>query len=259
MGILTQMSHDEIGATLQVLEAQGVRPEHWREVRKKPSGNRSSVVGAFLGKSEPTVAENGGISLVRPNIPDPSRLRQEMEAFYEEVYPAYRVGCLRRDLSAVRIPESREGFCWGLIMFPGLTVEADLAAMQKEFPVWRQTNDNLDRLVESVRTTDGEPYAIWFRDRVEADEEFENLSAEHLAGHLAVGIITLPERVRLERWFHWRTGGRLDLKNWTLCSGSRRSGGSVPFVGWNNDGLGVRWCCPQYAGSNLRARAVVAS
>jgi len=100
-------------------------------------------------------------------------------------------------------------------------------------------------------------YAKRFRNRVEADEENKNLSADAIAKQKTKDI-TLLERLMLELWYHWKTGGgHLDLVNVTLCAGSRRSDGKVPGVCWNNSGLDVGYCAPDLANDRIRFRSVI--
>ncbi len=42
--------------------------------------------------------------------------------------------------------------------------------------------------------------------------------------------ITLRERMLMEIQYFKKTGNHLDIKGWTICSGSRRSDGYVPFM-----------------------------
>ena len=77
-------------------------------------------------------------------------------------------------------------------------------------------------------------YAVAFRDRPEADEEFKNLSANDLKARNHRGITAL-ETIVDEIGFYKKTGGHRDIQNVTLCSGSRSSDGSVPWSYWNGD------------------------
>lgn len=164
---------------------------------------------------------------------------------------------LELDVSSLRIPERQEGFNRLLVMPKGATANFLYEACSSRFPCWRYT-DNL-----AVITSDREPaklgaYAIWIRDRVEADEELKNQSANDLAKAGIKGM-TLPERLALELKYFKETGKHLDVKNFTLCIGSRDPGGSVPSVCWvaGHGGMGVRWCSPDDRDGRLRARAAV--
>jgi hypothetical protein len=46
----------------------------------------------------------------------------------------------------------------------------------------------------------------------------------------------------------------LDIKNVTLCAGSRYDDGDVPFVHWGGGKVYVDWCNPRSALGLLRSR-----
>jgi hypothetical protein len=100
-------------------------------------------------------------------------------------------------------------------------------------------------------------YVVGFRRVIEADEENANKSANQLAqiGHKG---ITLPERLLLGAGFYVATGQHLDVVNWTLCTGSRSSGGDVPDVCWSPARrlVYVHWCAPDDSDDYLRSRSV---
>jgi len=67
-----------------------------------------------------------------------------------------------------------------------------------------------------------------------------------------------PERIMIEGWFHWKTGGHLDIKNITLLVGSRYLNGGVPSADWNaSHGFYVDRYDVDHRCDNLRAREVV--
>ncbi len=175
------------------------------------------------------------------------------EAFYKEVFG------WDLDFSDLKIPEKKEGFDRMLIVAGGLTTPEVLFQKCKElFPCWKWTDDNLDKVVISDRSSNKDgPYALWLRDRIEADEENKNLSANNLKKK-GVASITLEERLLLELKYFKETNEHLDLKSFTLCAGSRYSDGDVPRVHWDDaDELRVHWCSPDIAGGSLRSRAAV--
>lgn len=122
----------------------------------------------------------------------------------------------------------------------------------KLFPVWIYDENKLDKAT-SDRKGD---YTVYFKNVQEADEENKNLSANDCKEKGIVGI-TLEERLLLEIEYFKKTGDHLDINNWTLCSGSRHSDGSVPFVGWYSGvrGVDVRWLHPDDAYDFLCARS----
>ncbi len=89
---------------------------------------------------------------------------------------------------------------------------------------------------------------------MEADEELKNKSANMLA-EAGIKGETLPERLLHELKYFTDTGKHLDVKNTTLCSGSRDPYGVVPLVDWLSvaGGMRMHWC----GLDDLRARAAV--
>lgn len=177
----------------------------------------------------------------------------EWQEFYQDVFG------LRFDFSNLQIPPERRGFGWLIVVARGLAMNLVFDKMSERMPTWRYT-ENLDQAVSKNDRGTGETYAIWARDQVEADEELKNVSARQLAERGIPGI-TLLERLVLELFYFWKTRGKhLDLKNITLCAGSRNSDGGVPYVRLNSDGeVGVSWCYPSESSDHLRTRSVVSA
>ena len=109
--------------------------------------------------------------------------------------------------------------------------------------------------ISTCRKAD-QDYAIWVRDRVEADEELKNKSADDLKAS-GTNCIILEERLMLEFFYYWKNKSHLDIQNVTLCAGSRYSDGGVPCVSWYGDGLLVGWFGRAGANGYLRARQAV--
>ena len=128
------------------------------------------------------------------------------------------------------------------------------------FPCWRWTEDNFDKIViYNERDAKNGPYSIWVRDEVEADEKYKNLSANQIKG-MNIKTETLVERLIHELKYFQETGKHLDIKNITLCTGSRYSDGNVPYVCWNDDGrLRVHLCGTDGCHDNLRSREAVSN
>ncbi len=177
----------------------------------------------------------------------------DWQNFYAEVFG------LMLDFSGLRIPEKRDGFNRLIIVAEGMTPNRLYDKCAELFPGWKYA-DNLDQIT-SDRKADHD-YAIWVRDRQEADEELKNKSANTLEKE-GVSSATLEERLLYELKFFIETRGKtgegkhLDVSNWTLCAGSRYPGGGVPFVSWGGDGVRVGWCGPGDRHDDLRARVAV--
>jgi len=167
--------------------------------------------------------------------------------FYLEVFG------LKKDFSRLKLPVETKGFDWIVVMAEGLTLTQIWTKIVERMPAYKYW-DNPDDIT-SDRKADKD-YAIRLRDRVEADEELANKSAEDLKKEEVFGI-TVEERLVLELFYYWQTGNHLDLENVTLCSGSRFLGGSVPVVRWGGGGLCLRWYCAHGRRDDLRSRLVV--
>jgi len=134
-----------------------------------------------------------------------------------------------------------------------------IKAMRKKFNVSLYA-EKLDKdVTENVRTPN-KSYAIRVRRRQEADEEWKNFSANQLKQQ-NINCVTLMERLVDELKWYDETGEHMDVGNWTLCEGSRSSGGGVPYVGWVSDNrrLRVSWYSPGDVNGRLRARQAVSN
>jgi len=174
----------------------------------------------------------------------------DWQQFYHDLFG------LEIDLLGLSVPAKKKGFDRLVIVAQGMTLQRLYDNCVKLCPCWKWTDDDLDKIVQSERTAKDGTYAVWFRDVVEADEELKNLSANDLKEKGIPGI-TLEERLLMELKYFKETGNHLDIKSWTLCSGSRYSNGEVPSVHWHSDGLGVGWYHPDNADGGLRSRRAV--
>lgn len=177
----------------------------------------------------------------------------EWVRFYREVFG------LELDPTTVTLPQEREGFGWLVVVAPGLGLNQIWRVCRSRFTCWSYHGDNLEATISHHdRSVADRSYAIRLRDRIEADEELKSLSLSDLQAQGIAGI-TLPERLLLELWYHWKTGSHLDSSSWTMCSGSRYSDGSAPSVRWRSGcrEFRVGWCLLSGRDDHLRARAVV--
>mgnify|MGYP001568274236 CR=1 FL=1 len=157
------------------------------------------------------------------------------------------------DFSGVRIPVNGD-FTRPIIAANGMTLNRAYDTCAKKFNCWRYV-DNLDKNIPTNDRTPTKTYAVCVRDRVEADEELSNLSADDLTKQKIAGI-TLLERLLLELKYFRETGKHLDIKNVTLCSGSRYAGGNVPNAYWYDCKFEVSWDYRDCRYPFLRSRAV---
>jgi hypothetical protein len=177
----------------------------------------------------------------------------DQEAFYRSKFGMWR------DFSKVTIPLCPEGFDRLIIVPEGMTAHIVYDQCSQLFPCWKYTDRSLDEAVpENERDPKNGTYAIWVRDRQEADVEHKNKSADQIMRE-ELTTETLLERLLHELVYFKETGQHLDIENVTLCAGSRDSNGDVPSVHWSGDELEVSWCDPVDADDVLRAREVVAA
>ncbi|MBI2033910.1 MAG: hypothetical protein HYT13_02315 [Candidatus Liptonbacteria bacterium] len=127
--------------------------------------------------------------------------------------------------------------------------------LKKQNPFAGVNELTADWEVTSDRKADKD-YCIWVRDRVEADEELKNKSANDLKRENIPGI-TLEERLLYELKFFDETGKHLDVQKITLCAGSRTPYGSVPSVYWHDGEVSVFWYFPDNRDGGIRVRAAV--
>lgn len=161
------------------------------------------------------------------------------------------------DVSGIVIPPHQPGFDRVLVIPRWLTTSAAYALCKSRFACSSYYGDDLDAAIpRNDRDPKNGSYAIRVRDRVEADEELKNLSAEDLTYRSVAGI-TFLEREVFELKYHEETGKHLDIKNWTLCSGSQSSAGRVPLAHWHGGRFYVRWLDPQDRRDDVRSRGVV--
>lgn len=163
------------------------------------------------------------------------------------------------DFTGLKIPEKQDGFDRLIIVAAGVSPNRAYKACEKLFPCYRYTDD-LNGATEGRNEREAtKAYAIWVRDRQEADTENKNVSANTMKNRGGKNI-TLVERMLYEMKYFLETGEHMDTNDtYTMCAGSRLSDGSVPCVYWDR-GLGkvyVDWCSPSDRDSGLRARSVV--
>lgn len=184
----------------------------------------------------------------------PSSMVNRQLATWREIYRDY----FGVQLGLVMIPVHCKGFDRLIVPAHGTTIQQGHDVCKKLFPCWN-VGYNLD---EAVPTNDRKPingaYAVWVRDRIEADEELKNLSANDLASQ-GISTETVLERELHEIVYFLETGKHLDIKNVTLIVGSRSNDGRVPSAGWDDGKFGVRayWRHPSRARGHLRGRQVV--
>jgi hypothetical protein len=225
----------------------------------------------------------------------------EWKEFYKQVLD------VDVDFSHLHIPKRSKGFNWMkhrgfgwlIVVRQGLTAQKLFDICWDRFSCWKWTNEDLDKILDqarSVRDPANGTYAVWVRNRDEADEEHKKKSADQIQKE-ATNTVTLEERLLLELFFHWKRTKRmrsdwlspsagererlfysyarskrketkenqhvpgefLDIHSMTLCSGSRYSNGEVPRVYNSRYGkFSVDSYHPRYSSDFIRAREVIA-
>lgn len=175
----------------------------------------------------------------------------EWTRFYHEVFG------LTVDWEGIKLSDDQPGFGWTVYVASGITQNRVWAKCRDMFPCNSYFGDDLDRVVPTNARTSSSAYAKRFRNRVSADEELKNMSANDLAKREIKGI-TVLERMLMELWYHWKTGGgHLDLVTVTLCAGSRNADGNVPDAYWSAGQFQLDCYYPGHARGHLRTRSAV--
>lgn len=158
------------------------------------------------------------------------------------------------------VPERQRGFD-RLLVFANtqFTNNQLFDVCSKSFQSWLYVDD-LDSAA-LVDTDERHPsrgvYAIWVKDKADSDYDLRDISAIIIADR-GQKTVTFLEREFLESVYHRETGGHLDTRTSTLCSGSRSSDGNVPCTDWGFDKFRVGFCNPGNGNPYIRARQVVA-
>lgn len=171
----------------------------------------------------------------------------------------YRRAGIRKDFSGLNVPVKPDGFDRLLVVVREFKVSQLITELRKKFKVWTYSDscEYLDKIKDIVQRPDGD-YAVWVRDRQEADEELQNKSADDIQKE-GLNTETLKERLLHEWAYHYETGKHLDINNITLCAGSRYSDGYVPRAYWHSGDGGVRvsWHGADGRSGVLRSRETV--
>ena len=154
-------------------------------------------------------------------------------------------------------PKPTEGNWRLLVILKGLTNNQVYDDCKKQFACYKYADD----LDTAVPTNERDPrncsYAIWVRDTVEADDVHKDKSANMVAKE-ELATETLLERMIHELVYFSETGKHLDVKNVTLCSGSRNSDSNVPSADWYDGKFRVHGRSTDDRVESLRVREVVA-
>lgn len=250
--LLKETFVSELISSLEALDHQGVSHEDLKRLRvDKDFANLVAVfikTGGWAKPEAPATSDN----LVKALEPiEMAATLAKWQKFCLEVFG--------REIDATKlvVPSAR-----GDINFP-LVVTEDLATIiakcRERFRYWQWTDEDLSKLVKSDRTSENGAYVVLIRDVVEADEIHKRKSAKALGQAGIIGI-ALEERLTCELFYHWGTGGKhLDMKDVTICAGSRYTDGDVPSVHFGVDKVRVYDCRTDRYDDRLRVREVVSA
>ena len=144
-------------------------------------------------------------------------IRDRIQWWVQHYKKVYRMNA---DFSGLVIPPRQPGFDRLVVVPKGFKMKRWVETASKIHSVYLH-QDNLDVVVpKHDRSAVEHAYSIWIRDRQEADEELQNLSAVALSEQ-KVSSICLPEGLGAGTDYLFGEGRHMDEHNVTLCSGSR--------------------------------------
>lgn len=148
------------------------------------------------------------------------------------------------DFSGIVIPKYDDKL-WRPVLMPAhreLPLNATLAMTQQNYIVTTYVRGNdLDReVIYNARSRTLGSYVILVRMGMEPDLEYQGKSTREADPLLLIGM-NLRERLILGGKVFAETGKHLDVVGWTLCTGSRGAGGSVPGVDLYDCKVRVGW------------------
>ena len=151
---------------------------------------------------------------------------EEMFVFYKMVF-GFEV-----NMSSVVLPMEHKDFDWLLLVPANMTIGVSWDKCEERL----RCGSNFGEMDVTISRNARDPkkigtYAIRLRSCIDADEECVGTSFLSTPRPRKASI-TLLERILLELWYNWKNGGRLDIKNGTICLGSCTRAGIVPSAGW---------------------------
>ena len=182
-----------------------------------------------------------------------AKLLKEWDDFYSSVFD---INFDKKRLKGFLLPRPRLDYKELMLIPEGLTLGEAFDVCTEYFPIYTQYN-NLD---EQVCNNDRDcqfAYAIRFNESQEPhDKAIRLLSPVKLRRNHCLSM-TLLERLIYGLKFFIDTGSHLDLKNITVCAGSRDSCGEVPFIyTYNEKIVHIKTASPYETDSNVYARQV---
>jgi len=142
--------------------------------------------------------------------------------------------------------------------FRELPQNATLALVRKNCDVVTYVaDDNLDRhIIHNARSRTLGSYVILVRKGFEPDEAYLGRSTNEVDPYLLIGM-NVRERMILGDKVLAETKKHLDVKGWTLCTGSRYADGNVPYVRFYGVEVHVYWDNPDDSDTRFGLREAV--
>ncbi|MDP2656200.1 MAG: hypothetical protein Q8P11_01405 [bacterium] len=165
------------------------------------------------------------------------------------------------DIDENMIPECPRGKGWQLVIIPeGVTHKEILdgyAKLKIEITIYGYGGRSLDEVVTDLERDPAKGMQIvWVEGSIEPNRKYANISADK-AKEKSIKGVTVRERLLLGLLKYWEKKRHLDVKNYTLCAGSRNVDGNVPNVNFNDGKVKVNWYNTDNYNDNLRLREVV--
>ena len=162
---------------------------------------------------------------------------------------------LELETANLQFPDHQEGFDRLIIVAKGLTRNQVFSVCERQFSCRRYVEDLDNTIKPDERCAQNGAYAIWVRDRVEADEDNKNQSFNKRRAQGCDDENILERMVHELKYFD-ETGKHLDINNWTLTSSLCADRGAVS-AGWVIGKFCVDWFDPDSSFGSLRARSAV--
>lgn len=202
--------------------------------------------------------------VLREALCPPQQAIQQPLTWPEAMEKAYQLLGLHNEFT--RFLTESDGFkevegCWTLTMVKGLTYSHLVKAYKAAGVTLELFGVDLEKAInpeEEQRDSNRDgSYLVSFKSNIEADPENANQSA-HQRKQQNCKDTTLADRLLLGLVYFLMSGNHLDIKNITLCPGSRNHVGLVPSVDFHADDgkVLVRWYDPDSRLDDLRARSV---
>lgn len=184
---------------------------------------------------------------------DPKTFIKEWQSFYLKYFG------IRNRFDDIKIPQSKLGFDRLILIAKDLNLDIIFKIMLNELKIRNSFPEGkLDDFITFNARNAQKSYAISLRDNIEPDPEYLGKSTCEADPDGKLGC-TLLERLILELKYFSETGGYLDIKGWTLCTGSSGACGIIPYLSLLPDSniMGIGFYSPEYSYPNSGIREVV--